>query len=91
MGTILQEKKELELFKYQNTCIPTPKTYQRTYQRLLFVCICNNKQGKGKTAEFWMKCVQLIHVYHKYSRRLREEDLHGYIFCLPNLPIRSLL
>ena len=30
-----------------------------------------------------MKYVQLIHVYHEYSRSLREGDLHGYISCLP--------
>ena len=35
-----------------------------------------------KTGEFWMKYVQLIHVYHEYRRSLREGDLHGYISCL---------
>ena len=30
-----------------------------------------------------MKYVQLIHVYHEYSRSQREGDLHGYISCLP--------
>ena len=30
-----------------------------------------------------MKYVQLIHVYHEYSRSLREGDLHGYMSCLP--------
>ena len=38
---------------------------------------------KGKTAEFRVKYVQLIHVYHEYSKSLQEGDLHGYISCLP--------
>ena len=38
---------------------------------------------KGKIAKFWIKYVQLIHMYHEYSRSLRERDLHGYISCLP--------
>ena len=29
-----------------------------------------------------MKHVQLIHVYHKCSKSLREGDLHGYTSCL---------
>ena len=48
----------------------------------LYVSAPINRE-KGKTVEFWMKYVQLIHVYHEYSRRLREGDSHGYISCLP--------
>ena len=55
---------------------------ERTKDYLLYVLAIINGE-KGKTAEFWMKYVQLIHVYHEYSRSLREEDLHGYISCLP--------
>ena len=37
---------------------------------------------KGKTAEFWMKHVHLIHVYQEYSRDLCDGDLRDYISCL---------
>ena len=43
--------------------------------------------GKGKIAKFWIKYVQLIHMYHEYSRSLCERDLHGYISCLPKFAI----
>ena len=34
---------------------------------------------KGKTAEFWMKYVHLIHVYQEYSRDLCDGDLRDYM------------
>ena len=52
-----------------------------TKEYFLYVSATINGE-KGKTAEFWMKYVQPIHVYHKNSRSLREGNLHGYISCL---------
>ena len=82
MGTILQEKKDLESVKYQHLHTSTKEFDELTKDYFLYVSATINGE-KGKTAEFWMKYVQLIHVYHEYSRSLREGDLHGYISCLP--------
>ena len=82
MGTILQEKKDLESVKYQHLHTCNKEFDELTKDYFLYVSATINGE-KGKTAEFWMKYVQLIHVYHEYSRSLREGDLHGYISCLP--------
>ena len=59
----------------------TIEFYELTEDYLLYVSATIN-QEQGKTAEFWIKYVQLIHVYHEYSRNVQEGDLNGYISCL---------
>ena len=39
----------------------------------------------GKTALFWLKYVEMIRLYHQFSRRIRVGDLDAYIACLPKL------
>ena len=82
MGTILQEKKDLEPVKYQHLHTSIKEFDELTEDYFLHVSATINEE-KGKTEEFLMKYVQIIHVYHEYSRSLREGDLHGYISCLP--------
>ena len=49
-----------------------------------FLCVSATINGeKGKTGEFWMKYVQVIHVHREYSRSMWEGYLHGYISSLP--------
>ena len=75
-------KKDLESVKCQYLHTSTKEFDELTKDYFLYVSATINGE-KGKTAEFWMKYVQLIQVYHEYSRSLREGDLHGYIYCLP--------
>ena len=81
LETILQEMKGLNLVKYQYLHTSTLELYELTEDYLLYVSATIN-QEQGKKAEFWMKYVQLIHVYHEYSWNVQEGDLHGYTFCL---------
>ena len=76
------KKKDLESAKYPYLHISTKEFDELTKDYFLYVSATINRK-KRKTAEFSMKYVQLIHVYHEYSRSLREGDLHGYISCLP--------
>ena len=82
IGIILQEKKDLERVKYQYLHTSTKEFEKLTKDYFLYVSGIINGE-KGKTAEFWLKYVQLIHVYHEYTRSVREGDLHGYISCHP--------
>ena len=86
MGTILQGKKDLEPVKYQHLHTTIKEFDELTEDYFLYVSATINEE-KGKTEEFLMKYVQIIHVYHEYSRSLREGDLHGYISCLPKFTI----
>ena len=72
----------MERVKYQYLHTSTKKFDELAKDYFLYVSATMNGE-KGKTAEFWMKYVQLIHVYHEYSRSLRERDFHDYISCLP--------
>ena len=82
MGTILQGKKDLDRVKYQYLHTSSKEFDELTEDYFLYVSATINGEN-GKTAEFWIKHVQLIHVYHEYSRSLHEGDLDGYISCLP--------
>ena len=82
LGTILQGKKDLDLVKYQYLH-PTTKEFDELIKDYLLYASTTIKGEKGKTAEFWIKYVQLIYVYHEYSRHLHKGELHGYISFLP--------
>ena len=71
----------MDRVKYQHLHTSTKEFDELTEDYLMYVSATINGV-KGKTGEFWIKYVQLIHVYHEYNKNLREEDLHGYIFCL---------
>ena len=46
----------------------------------------NTLDGKfGSTAKFWMQYIQMMHLYHEFSRSVREGDLDLFIFCLPKI------
>ena len=39
----------------------------------------------GKTAKFWMKYIDTMHLYRKFIRSIRTGNLDAYIWCLPKL------
>ena len=39
----------------------------------------------GKTTQFWIGYVQMLHLYYDFTRSIREGDLELYIYCLPFL------
>ena len=41
----------------------------------------------GKTAQFWMKYVQMIHLYHDFSRSVRTGDFNTYVSSIPEITI----
>ena len=44
------------------------------------------RTGKhGLTAQFWMGYIEMLHLYHEFSRSFRNGDLDLYIYCLPHL------
>ena len=42
-------------------------------------CQETGKGAHGKTAQFWIHYVNLLHLYHDFSRSVREGDLQLYI------------
>ena len=72
----------MEHVKYQYLHTSTKEFDELTKYYFLHVSATINWE-KGKTAEFWMKYVQLVHVYHESSRSLCEGALHVYISCHP--------
>ena len=50
--------------------------------------ITDTEQGKhGKTAQYWISYVKMIHLYHEFIRSIRIGDLELYIYCLPRIGI----
>ena len=46
----------------------------------------DTRRGKhGKTAQYWMCYIEMIHLYHVFIRSIRNGDLYLYIYCLPKL------
>jgi len=43
------------------------------------------KGDHGKTAEFWLKYVDMIHLYHTFTRSQRTGDFNLFVSCLPEL------
>ena len=39
----------------------------------------------GKTAQYWMGYVDMLHLYHEFSRSIRTGDLDLYIYCLQQM------
>ena len=39
----------------------------------------------GKTAQFWVGYINLIHLYHEFIRSIREGDFELYVYCLPRI------
>ena len=79
LGSIIQERKDLDRVKYQYLDTSIKEFDERTKDYFLYVSP-TIKGEKEKTAEFCIKHVQLI---LKHSRSLCEENLHGCISCLP--------
>ena len=53
---------------------------------------CYNKYSEetrnganGLTPQYWMSYIDMIHLYHDFSRSIRTGDLELYVFCLPKL------
>ena len=43
-------------------------------------------EGKhGKTAKFWAGYIEMVNLYHTFSRSIREGDFHLFIHCLPKI------
>ena len=46
----------------------------------------DTEDGKhGLTAQYWIGYIQMVHLYHEFSRSIREGDLELYIYCLPQI------
>ena len=41
----------------------------------------------GKTAQFWMKYVEMIHLYHDFSRSVRTGDFNTHVSSIPKITI----
>ena len=39
----------------------------------------------GLTTQYWMDYINIIHLYHDFSRSIRTDDLDLYIFCIPKI------
>ena len=39
----------------------------------------------GATAKFWINYVNMIHLYHEFSRSIRTGDFDLYVYCLPKI------
>ena len=39
----------------------------------------------GKTAQFWIQYINKIHLYHEFSRSIRNGDLELFIKCFPRI------
>ena len=72
----------MERVRYQYLHTSTKKIDEPAKDYFLYVSATINR-AKGKATEFWMKNVQLIHVYYEYSKTEHEQDLHDYISCHP--------
>ena len=47
-----------------------------------------NESGMhGKTAQFWMKFVEMIHLYHHFSRSVSTGDFNTYVSYVPKITI----
>ena len=43
------------------------------------------KGNHGKTAQYWMGYVDMLHLYHKFLRRIRTGDLDLHMHCLQQM------
>ena len=39
----------------------------------------------GQTAQYWIGYIDMVHLYHEFSRSIRTGDLQLYIHCMPKL------
>ena len=46
----------------------------------------DNLEGKYElTAQYWMGYIEMLHLYHEFSRSIQTGDLDLYIHCLPKI------
>ena len=88
----LQEDKEeiLEIVSNQITIKEdVSESYSREMNEILNrYCTFTQDTEKGlygKTADFWIQYVYLIHLYHNFTRSVRTGDLDLHISCLPEI------
>ena len=48
-------------------------------------CDKTSTGNHGKTAQYWMGYINLVNLYHEFSRSIRSGELEHYIRCLPKL------
>ena len=41
----------------------------------------------GLTSKFWFQYINMIHLYHEFSRSVRNGDLFLFLYCLPKIAI----
>ena len=41
----------------------------------------------GKRAQFWMKYVEMIHLYYDFSRSVHTGDFNTYVLSIPKIII----
>ena len=48
-------------------------------------CQETENEAHGKTGPFWMKYINLMHIYHKFIHNVRTGDFEVYPACLPEI------
>ena len=74
----IKQQKYLDTHEYS-------KEMKDIFQEYRSYSIDTHTGKHGKTAQFWFNYIQMIHLYHEYSRSIRVGDLDAYIACLPKI------
>ena len=77
-----------EIAEYNDLQNPTAVNISKELPSILeaYTSFCEKTSGNhGKTAQYWIGYINLVNLYHKFSRSIRSGDLELYIYCLPNL------
>ena len=74
-----------EIAEYNDLENPTAVNISKELSSILeaYTSFCD--KTSGKTAQYWMGYINLVNLYHEFSRSIRSGDLELYIYCLPNL------
>ena len=77
----IAEFNELENTTAINIC----KELSSSLEAYTSFCDKTSTCNHGKTAQYWMGYINLVNLYHEFSRSIRSGDLEFYIHCLPKL------
>ena len=62
-----------------------PKEIEDVIEQYEAFCKQTMQGSLGKTAQYWMQYIDMIHLYHNFSRSIRSGDLDLYTSCLPEV------
>ena len=94
LGSIENTAELVEVVRYGTTKIEDETSVDFRYSKEMeeifsnYHIYCKKTENgiHGKTPQFWMQYINLIHFYHDFTRSIRNGDLHLYISCFPKLP-----